>query len=390
MTVSVRGGVLSGTTLTGVALGSSGPVGIAPADAPGTIVYWSIDPSSNATALKGFAIGDETVATALVPSNVQQESTTCVGCHTSTPGGDYASFTVPNNNWSNALAAVAQGSTGQAPPWLGSAAVAVLEQTYRGIHTYSPAHFVAGDRVMVTHAAQSENAGDLLWIDLESTNAATASGTLARTGDANGAGAPTWTHDGNTIAYVSTNALVDGRLDQGPADIYTIPYAARAGGTATPLPGASDPNYEEYYPVYAADDKLLAFDRVSGGTQNMYNNANAEVFVIPAKGGTATRLVANDPPACTGKTSPGQTNSWPKWAPSVSTSNDGRTFYWLVFSSKRDEMGNPQLYISPVVVDAAGKTTTYAALYLWNQPATENNHTPAWDVFKIPPPPLPK
>ena len=24
-----------------------------------------------------------------------------------------------------------------------------------------------------------------------------------------------------------------------------------------------------------------------------------------------------------------------------------------------------------------------AALYLWNQPATENNHTPAWDNFDI-------
>ena len=25
------------------------------------------------------------------------------------------------------------------------------------------------------------------------------------------------------------------------------------------------------------------------------------------------------------------------------------------------------------------------ALYLWNQPPTESNHTPSWDNFKIPP-----
>jgi hypothetical protein len=59
-----------------------------------------------------------------------------------------------------------------------------------------------------------------------------------------------------------------------------------------------------------------------------------------------------------------------------------------VFSSTRDPGGNPQLYVTPIVVEG-GKVSTYHALYLWNQPATENNHTPAWDVFKIPPPPPP-
>ena len=28
---------------------------------------------------------------------------------------------------------------------------------------------------------------------------------------------------------------------------------------------------------------------------------------------------------------------------------------------------------------------TYPAIYLWNQPPDEDNHTPAWDVFQIPP-----
>jgi hypothetical protein len=36
--------------------------------------------------------------------------------------------------------------------------------------------------------------------------------------------------------------------------------------------------------------------------------------------------------------------------------------------------------------------TIRAALYLWSQPETEDNHTPTWDVFKIPdvPPPPPR
>ena len=44
---------------------------------------------------------------------------------------------------------------------------------------------------------------------------------------------------------------------------------------------------------------------------------------------------------------------------------------------------NEQQYIVPMVVEGS-TIKTYSALYLWNQPADENNHTPAWDVFQIP------
>jgi Tol biopolymer transport system component len=209
--------------------------------------------------------------------------------------------------------------------------------------------------------------------------------------------APSWSHDGNTVAYVSTDHFCDGRLGAGcdgvtynapadpgsTADIYTVPYAGGAGGTAKPVAGASDPTLQEYYPVFAPDDSLLAFCRAPNGV-NMYDQLQAEVFVIPAAGGTATRLAANDPPACTGQTSPGITNSWPKWGP-VALQADASTYYWLVFSSTRP--GNPQLYIT-AVVEKGGKIATYGSIYLWNQPATENNHTPAWDTFKgLPPAP---
>ena len=380
MTVSVRGGVYdpNAMTLTSVADGSSGPLGIAPVQAPGSIVYWT---TTNAS-LKGFTIGDESVVQVLVPSQVQQHTSSCIGCHTSTPDGLFASFSTPEGTWSNALASVTQATVGQAPSFLGAGGKAALEQPDRGINTFSKAHWANGDHVEVVGFA-----GVLSWVNLENPTAGsmTASGSFMRTGDSNLSGAPTWSHDGNTIVYVSTNAIVDGRLDDGAADLYSIPYANKMGGTATPIPGASDPSFEEYYPIYSPDDQLLAFNRIPPNL-NMYNQPAAEVFVIPAKGGTPTRLAANDPPACTGKVSPGITNSWPKWAPDTGTSN-GRTFYWLVFSSERDQMGNPQLYVTPVVVDATGAIKTYGALYLWNQPSDENNHTPAWDYFQIPMPP---
>ena len=147
----------------------------------------------------------------------------------------------------------------------------------------------------------------------------------------------------------------------------------------------SDPSVQEYYPAFSPDDALIAYSRAPND-KNMYNQPLAEVYVIPSGGGTGTRLSANDPPACTGVTSPGVTNSWPKWAPSATTASGGRTFYWIVFSSTR--IGAlPQLFVTPVVVTGASMQT-YAALYLWNQPSTEGNHTPAWEYFKIPPPPV--
>ena len=167
------------------------------------------------------------------------------------------------------------------------------------------------------------------------------------------------------------------------ADLYAVPYNSRKGGTAAKIPGASDPNVEEYYPAYSPDDAWLAYDTAPSGS-TMYSQPLAEVSVIPAAGGTPTRLIANDPPACTGATSPGVTNSWPKWAPQATTFA-GKTYYWIIFSSTRDADKSPQLYITGVVVQGT-TVKSYAAIYLWNQPAAEHNHTPAWDFFKIPPP----
>jgi hypothetical protein len=385
MTVSVRGGVVSGGQLTGEALGSTGPIGIAPVDAPGKVVYWGIVPAPGTTFLKGFAIGDETVTPVLTPAQVTEFSTGCIGCHTATPDGDFASFSSSTNGWQNGFGNVQAGQTGGVPPWLGAAGKAAVESAQMGIHTFSLAHWSAGDRIEISaHDPPDDGSSELVWVDLEA-QSGTAMGTIARNGDPNHAGAPSWSHDGTTIAYVSTNANRDGRLDDGAADVWTVPYANKAGGTATALPGASGNGMRNFYPSWSPDDHYIAFDEVVSG--NMYNNAADELYVVPAKGGSATRLAANDPPACSGKKSPGVTNSWPKWAPTPGTTADGRTFYWVIFSSTRDVNGNPQLYITPIVVDASGKVTTYASLYLWNQPAAEDNHTPAWDNFQIPTPP---
>ena len=64
-------------------------------------------------------------------------------------------------------------------------------------------------------------------------------------------------------------------------------------------------------------------------------------------------------------------------------SSNGKTYNWLTFSSVRN--GTPQLYVTAIVTQPGMAPQTFPALYLWNQPPTESNHTPSWDNFKIPP-----
>jgi hypothetical protein len=360
-----------------------------------------------------------------------------------------------------------------------------VNQIMLGVGTFSPAHYAAGDRMYIATLGTSWNSfaltdpgvasgvtTQLAWFNLEWDNATTAAGgvldsglpaatpctqqpaypgimgnaqpcipapvsnggwgIIARTGDSNGAGAPSWSHnaDGNTdfIAYASTNTGVkDGRMDCSVSascvsDVVIVPYASSGpglggkGGAVTKLPGASDPAFNEYYPAWSPDDKFIAFNRVPAG-KSMYNQALADVYVVPyngGNGGTAQSLVANNPVSCTGATPGSVQNTWPKWAPNPidpktqkpapQTDKNGNTYYWVTFSSIRSPQapmdatnGNKrkqQLYVAGVVVAADGTTvTTYAPIYLWNQDFTVNNLIPAWGEFGIPPgmkpPPMP-
>jgi hypothetical protein len=469
---------------------------IAPVPAQGGMVFWStnsFNTSATSTNLQGFQVGDETTATVLTPSQVAQpvwaqppdggnfpqpaalENVGCIGCHTSTPDGNYVGFTA-QWPWPNALASVQADSgtpIGAAPPWLSQGAIANLgpntgdsnylggqyiggttaadnnvDNVELGIQTFSKAHYANGDHVEVTSVGASADnpqipnsnpvmstgveasckggtspctVSQLIWIDLEwngdgdagRPNAAPGApsnggwGLLARTGDTRSAGAPAWSHDGKLISYTSADkGTQDGHMrtipGQSPnADIMTIPYNANtgkaggAGGTASQVMGAADPAYNEYYSAFSPDDTFLAFNRV-GVTDDMYFDPKAEVWVVPATGGSATRLAANDPASCVGISSPGAQNSWPKWAPApaggVKAASDGLLYYWVTFSSIRvKDANNPasagkaQLYIAGVAVDPknGNKVTTFPAVYLWNQDPTYNNLIPAWDNFTI-------
>ncbi len=422
--------------------------------------------------LVGFAVGDESVIDALTipqvgdrqilaeggrdlrgqysdskgvgPGHVQ-----CIGCHVATPDGSATAF-VDHWPWNVVLASVEEETVGQRPSYLTAGAEMLVNQPWLGIPTFSSAHWFPGDRRMITSYCK-RNPGNggvgftdswtnprtddgLAWFDLETTAAfsadpaqgdvasqlnqqiaavsGTAFGMIALQGEARSASTPDWSHDGTRIAYSSATHTQDGRLgdNNSEVDIHLVPYNGGSGGTVTPLAGASEPGVAEYYPAFSADDRLLAFNRVAViDNAMMYYRPDAEIYVIASDGGTATRLLANDPPACTGERSPGVINSWPKWSPTVvspapGSAGAGRTYYWLIFSSAREYPGrfqlprtqysppdtrSSQLYMAGVVVDdASGEITTYPAVYLWNQDATTSNLTPAWDDFKIPDVPI--
>jgi hypothetical protein len=93
-------------------------------------------------------------------------------------------------------------------------------------------------------------------------------------------------------------------------------------------------------------------------------------------------LKANDAPACqTDLHKPGLTNDWTKWSPDVGHAN-GKTYYWI--TSRHSERGCRKLYVAALVVDWCRQADDVPALYLWNQPAAEGNHTPSWDHLQIP------
>jgi Tol biopolymer transport system component len=220
-------------------------------------------------------------------------------------------------------------------------------------------------------------------------------GEIVRTGDSYGAACPTWRHDGTAIVYSSTNGgNMDGRLNVGATDLYSVPFNNDSGGAAQPVSGAADPAWEEYYPAFSPDDQFLLFNRVPA-TQVMYANTQAEIFVIPSKGGTPARLIANSPSKCSSKTSPGVNNHFGKWSPSFQALN-GKTYYWVIFSSNRADIPPvtstyqsgqvfiSQLYMTAIVVDGSGTITTYPAVYLWTQSPATVNTTPVWEELDIP------
>jgi hypothetical protein len=384
----------------------------------------------------------------------------CIGCHVVTPDARAVVF---GDNWpaEEIAASIEPEALGALPVTVTAYASGLLKQPWLGTATFSPAHFSGGDRfVVTTYGLRPSPASTpydpspptrfgLTWFNLEAENPqlpiplsippqpplvgqtedafqvrdlrnaaigaafGTAWGELATLGEARSIASPAWSHDGTTIAYVSTDVTTPygaAAWSANVADVRLVPYADRQGGEPVALAGASDPNFLEYSPAYSPDDALIAFTRaptpstvtrctpsedasgvlsacpeqdLGANPDGPYYNRNGEIYVVQRAGGTPIRLNANDPVLCSGETARGSINSSAEWAPRVEQAN-GKRFYFLVFSSARQSSTafavprsrlspalsnkNSQIYLTAVVEDeATGVIETRPAIYLWPQ-----------------------
>jgi hypothetical protein len=395
--VELRAALYDGRGIRDVTSANHADLGIAPVEAPGSIVYWSLGSGREASRLRGLTMVSEGVFEVLSPNDMPargENDRSCIGCHTATPDGkDVAvAWEHATGGFSSDLARIEKNlPTGPRPTYVSPEASTILGKRTRTLSAFSRAHWTAGDRLMVTN-----DDVDLVWVDLEATTMANATGTLGHHGDPNERRlGPAWTRDGSTIVYMSGTLGAVPSEFTGPSDLYVMPFADRTGATedhpAAPIPGASSPSSAEYYPTLSPDDAWIAFNALPDNGR-LYDNPASEIFIAPRDGGERVRLRANDPPSCAARPSPGISNSWAKWAPAVQERN-GRKYYFVVFSSRRHlKTAKPQLYVAPIVVEANGAVTSFPAVYLRSQESLDGwegwgNHTPAWDDFVIEPPP---
>ncbi|MCL5281873.1 MAG: tetratricopeptide repeat protein [Planctomycetes bacterium] len=163
---------------------------------------------------------------------------------------------------------------------------------------------------------------------------------------------PTWSPDGKYIVFAATEAhkvrqpgdkrkillspedcrefLVDGKPFK--FNLYRIPFNEGKGGKAEPLAGASFNGKSNFFPKYSPDGKWIVFCQA----QNyMLLQPDSELYIIPAAGGEARRLLANTQ----------RMNSWHSFSP------NGK---WLVFSGKPDS-AYTRLYLTHI--DEQGEST---------------------------------
>jgi hypothetical protein len=154
------------------------------------------------------------------------------------------------------------------------------------------------------------------------------------------------------------------------ASLYTVEFKGMDGFGTPQLLVQSD-GANNYYPSFSPDGRFVAYNKAAGDS---YDAKDAQVWVVPAKGGTPINLASvNDIVG----------NSWPKWSPFVHRFGSS-SILWLTYSSRRTYglHANTTAQIWMVPVDIAklekGEASTYPPFWLPFQDLRTGNHIPAW------------
>src|SRR5262249_7242691 len=143
--------VANGALTGGPWAGSTGTIEIAPVPAAGSVVYWT---TSNGTVLKGFQMGDESPPQpVLTPGQVP--TAMCIGCHTSTPDGNFVGLTASTATDNGDQPAFVDlrsvdGGAPQPPSFASTNALALLARPQQHAPSFSPGHWAPGDRIALS------------------------------------------------------------------------------------------------------------------------------------------------------------------------------------------------------------------------------------------------
>lgn len=324
---------LAGVTLDGVAVKAPDlRVEVNRFDARGAIVYWSTSASGFLRIPYGEPAEDYLT---------YEQTGQCMGCHAISRDGLIA-FTYDGGNGAmgvkrtddrSDVVAHDAGATGNFKAW--SPDATRLLSTYQGVLT--------------------------LW----DTASWTSLGTVALDGTATHVD---WSPDGTLIAVTLTDShSQDWIIGGGRIAVLEVLGDDRFGAPTTVY--APPDGWQAYYPAFSPDGDWIAFNLSTGDS---YDDADAELWVVPSDGGTAVALErANQ--------TPGLTNSWPRWGPLPDDD-----ILWLAFSSRRlygdITTGNPQIWVTAFDPDVAavGGDPSWPAFWLPNQDVEQGNHIPVW------------
>ena len=195
---------------------------------------------------------------------------------------------------------------------------------------------------------------------------------------------PDFSPNGDALTYVTYTGgtgYADYKFIGGSIVTQSFDDATQTFGTPTTILASTGDN--NYYPSYSPDGQWIIFNRDLGNA-NSYNNPAAEVWVMPAAGGTPIQLISAD-------ITTGITDSWARWAPFQQTVG-GEPMYWITFSSTRDfgvrlpTGGKPQIWMSAFFPDRAmaGTDPSGPAFRLPFQNITSDNHIAQWTDAVVP------
>ena len=203
------------------------------------------------------------------------------------------------------------------------------------------------------YVAVSTGDAELLIYDMATGELRNVSGA---TDETYGAVMPSWTADGTQIGFVRIprSNVSYGLYLTGTSDIYLIPAT---GGTAEPIPGASNNGRLNYYPSFSPDGRWLAFTaHEEGGTS--YSDPDARVWLLDLNTDQA-QLLQNQPDA---------SNSWPTWNRDGTQLAFNTTAQDLNFDVAVTNIYNDGTNSSPVLLRGASQSGIFEHLPQWGEP----------------------